>query len=250
MPLHGEDDGKNVDARTKLRRTLSIVIFAAGAVLGLTLAGLSVWADIEAMYYGFDTIGDVTLPTLRCPVLMTRHETGRIHATFTGADDRSIQFLVRADISGPALLRSERSMLSLAPHEKQRVEWAVTADDIDLGFFILAKVGNYPAYQLPFREATCGIVVLGLPLLTGNQLFVLAAIGAALSLVAGLLGWQANNRPLLGRSLDVAAAMRFALAVVLSGLLFSVLGWWLATAFAVLVGLLLMVALLRFAAGD
>jgi len=224
----------------KFTRMLGVLIFSLGVLAGLSLTIAAVWADFEAVFYGFDKIGDARLPSLKCPVLMTKSETGMISATFKNASDRSIEFMTRADISGFSRIRSERSMLTLAPGESKQLDWTVTSEDIDLGRFVFAKVSNYPAYQMTFREATCGIVVLDLPGWSGMQVFTLFFTICLLGILVGYSSWELTTGSMEGHTIDITRAMKFLGILVLLGLLISMQGSW-------LVGLLFIVVSLMMA---
>jgi hypothetical protein len=228
-------------SRTRTRqiiRFLSILLFSAGILLGLALAGSAAWADLEAKFYGFEKMGDQALSGLRCPVVMTASETGTVSVTLTDPTDKPLQLMARADISNPIQIRTERKTLSLAPGEKNQLSWAVTSDDVDLDFFIFVKVSTYPTAASPFRESTCGIVVVNLPSLTGNQVFAVTLAASLLSIAIGLVLWEVSSRPLQGRTLHITYAMRFLTVVILAQMLVSFRGWW------VLGGIFLVVAVL------
>lgn len=227
-----------MDKKAKIKRSAGMMLFSLGILLGMALAGGAAWADFEAVFYGFHKLADKPLPGLRCPVLMTFSETGTVAATFANPADRPIQLMVRTDVSGRARMRSERTTLALAPGETKQAHWIVTSDDIDLGFFIFVQVSSYPAYPLPFRGSTCGILVLNLPLLTGGQIFAFTLVTSLLGIVVGLSLWQASHRPLVGRSVTVMLAMRFLAMVVLLGMFAAFRGEWLFS------GLLLVIAVL------
>jgi hypothetical protein len=225
-----------VNTRKKLSRSLGAIVFLVGILLGMALAGSAVWADFEAQFYGFDHMGDEPIRTLRCPVLMTASETGRISASFANGTQKPIQQMVRADFSNFGPARSVRATYSLTPGEKLRVDWAVTSADIDLRWFIFARVYAYPAYPYPFREATCGIMVINLPGITGGQLFALALSVCLVCILIGLGLWEKNRPPQRGRRLDAATAMKFLAVIVLLALLTSLRDWWM------IAGLFLIVA--------
>jgi len=228
-----------VETRRNLSRTLGAIVFFVGILLGMALAGSAAWADFEAQFYGFDHMGREPIRTLRCPVLMTASETGRISASFANGTQRPIQQMVRADFSNFGPARSVRATYSLAPGEKLRVDWAVTSADIDLRWFIFARVYAYPAYPYPFREATCGIVAINLPGITGGQLFAVMITACLLGILIGLGLWEKSRSPQRGRRLDAAAAMKLLAVIVLLALLTSFRDWWMIAGLLVILALVL-----------
>jgi hypothetical protein len=231
-------------------RVAGPVLFSVGILLGMALAGGAAWADIEARFYGFPELSNETLKGVQCPVLMTRHETGTIRAVFTNPTNKPMNLLVRADLSsrGPAIV--QRARLTLGPEERQEYGWEVTADNIDLGLFIFARVAHNPAYPLRFREAMCGILVLNLPGLTGNQVFNLAFAVSLLGILLGLALWEGAHRPLQGRARQTVLAMAALALLVLGGLLASLVGAWAAGGLLVLLAILLISVIGYFVATD
>jgi hypothetical protein len=235
-----------MDTRKRLSRSLGAVFYLIGILLALVLAGGAAWADFEAEYYGFDRMANKALRTLRCPVLMAASETGHISATFSNSTERSIQLMVRADFSNPGPPRSVRTTLPLAPGERKQLEWAVTSDNVDLGWFIFARVYTYPAYPYPFRQGTCGIIVINLAGLTGSQVFALMITASLLGILVGLGLWERSKGPSGGRRLGTTSAMRFLAVIVLLALLTSLMGWWGIAGLFVVVALLLLSVLAYF----
>ena len=157
---------------------------------------------------------------------MTTSDVGTIGATFKNPNDTPINFMVRADISNRGLFRSERSMLSLEGNKSKKVTWNVTSDDIDLRNFIFAQISNYPAQKVPFRQATCGIMVIDLPQFTGKQVFTFAMIVILVGIVGGLMLWEYYGLPLTGKLPEITRAMKTLGVLVLLGMLVSFLGYW------------------------
>lgn len=236
--------------RNRVMRAVGLVLFSVGILPGMALAGGAAWADFEARYYGFAQMADQPLRGVECPILMTTHETGTVSATFKNPSQKPMQLLVRADISNPGPVIVERGRLSLAPGERKTYRWTVNSADIDLGFFIFVKVANYPAYPLRFRETMCGILVLNLPHLTGNQVLNLALAVSLLSILLGLALWEAAHRPLEGRPRQTLFAMAFLAVTVLAGMLASFVGAWALGGVLVLLAVLLISVIALFLATD
>jgi hypothetical protein len=208
--------------RTRIARLLGHLLYWAGAVLGTALLVGSVWADIEAMFYGFEKMGDKAVRTLNCPLLITPAGAPEITARFSNPTDREVQQLLRMDVSGP-LIKSEQTRITLAPGESRRVGWAVNWDEMAYGRFVLAKVSAYPAYPFPFRESSCGIVAVNLPYLAGGQLTALTVGLTFLFMLAGLF-LLPDRDLLLGKRVLHASWARIVLAaLLLAGLAFSLL---------------------------
>ena len=117
-------------------------------------------------------------------------------------------------------------MLSLEGHKSKKVTWNVTSDDIDLRNFIFAQISNYPAQKIPFRDGTCGIMVIDLPQFSGKQVFTFAIIIIIAGIVGGLVFWETYGEPLAGKLPEVTTAMKTLGVLVLLGMLVSFLGYW------------------------
>jgi hypothetical protein len=163
-----------------------------------------------------------------CPVIMTTSDIGTVEATFKNPNDSPIQFMVRADFSGTGQFRSEPRTISLEANKSTKVEWHVTSEDIDLGYFIFAQISNFPAPKIPFRQATCGIVVLELPQFSGKQVFTFAMIVILVGIVGGLIILETYGQPLFGKFQDLTRAMKTLGVLVLLGILVSLQGLWMA----------------------
>jgi hypothetical protein len=197
-----------------------------GIAVGMMLFGSAAWADLEATFYGFEEMGGGRLNKMDCPILMTSSDVGTVSATFKNPNNSPVQFMVRIDVSSSGVFRTERSMLSLDSNKSKTVEWHVTSEDIDMRNFIFAQVSNYPANKIPFRQATCGILVLKLPQFTGSQVFTFAMIGIVVGIIGGLTIWEIYGLPLSSKLQDTTRAMKTLGVLVLLGLLVSLQGLW------------------------
>ncbi len=235
--------------RRKIMRLLGILFFWVGVILGMALAGGEVWADIEATFYGFDEMGDDPL-SLRCPIIVTNAEPGQLVATLKNPKDKQWDLMTRTDVSGHGGIRTERTTTTVAPRGKEKVRWPVTAEDVDLGFFIFARVSSFPVYPLPFQESTCGMLFVRTDALTGNQLFILWLVASLASMAVGLALWQVSHRPLEGRILSATWAMRVLAALIVVGLFVGFQGWWAIGIITIVLMVLMIVAMMFLAAPD
>ncbi|MBL7184236.1 MAG: hypothetical protein ISS50_07280 [Anaerolineae bacterium] len=217
-----------MNSKNKTIRILGVLIFSAGVLLGMALFGIVVWGDFEAAMFDPSIKRDAPLATLRCPVMMTKTETGTVSATFTNPLERPIELYTRAHITEGyvTLMREIITTLPLDPGETKPLQWTVTPDDAAFGRLILVKITVNRKYPLPSRQGTCGILVVDLPYFTGNQIFAFTLAASLLSMVAGAGLWVVANRPLRGPGLDVTRAMGVLAGSVLTGTIVGLRGSW------------------------
>jgi hypothetical protein len=220
---------KGVRVSQGLARPLGVLLFSVGLLLGMALFGAIVWADFEAVLFDPGLQQDAPLRSLRCPVMIARSETGSVTASLSNPLDRSTERYVRAHITDGyiTLMREVNRSVSLAPGERQRLEWEVTGDDAAFERFILVKVILRGRYPLPSRQGTCGILVVDVPYLTGEQVFGLAFGASLLCMIGGLVLWTRASQPLGQRERQAARAMGVLAAGVLLGTTVGLVGWWL-----------------------
>ncbi len=198
--------------------------YVLGVIIGLSLLGISAWADMESTLYGFNRLANAGLGGFRCPVVMTRQETRTVSLDISNPTDRRISPSVRTDISTPALPEQFTESIALEPGESQRLEWTVGPDNIDLGRFIFAKTLLYSSHPLPSQEATCGIFILDLP---GSGQVILPIL-IALSLLGMSWGLYRLNQLRLASDLlrKHMGPMIFMAFMIFAGLIVSFRGGW------------------------
>jgi len=206
---------------------ISSIVFFLGIAVGLSLAVASIWADYEAVGYFFTGARFDTFPGLKCPILATHSETVTISASIENPGDRAVQSFYRVEVSGP-LGRMFREQIPIPPHETQRAEWTVSADDVDLRYFIMTKITLFPFAGAQTREATCGIFVVNLDGLTGTQVLLISLVASTIGIIVGLSVWE-RQMALGNKGVRQSQHVRRALGlVVLLAIFSSLMGWWLA----------------------
>lgn len=208
-------------------RIIAMVLFLIGVIPGMLIFGGASWADLESVFYGFQDMGGGRLNTLDCPILMTSSDVGTVEATFKNPNDTPISFMVQADISNSGMFRTERSTVNLEGKKSKTISWKVTSQDVDLRNFIFVQISNFPAQKIPFRQATCGIMVLNFPQFSGNQVFPFAMIVILGGIVGGLWIWELYGQPVSGKLPEMTRAMKTLGILVLVGMLVSFWGSWL-----------------------
>ncbi len=213
----------------KIPVTLIFVFYLAGLALGITLAALSSWADLEANFYGFSRQSKTPFQGLSCPVMMTRGETRSVAITFTNTSGQTIKPNIRTEISTRITPETTLDFAELAPGESITIQKTISAKNIDLERFIFVKALVYSVYPMSDTENTCGVYVL-----PGNGSgAVILAILTGLSLLmngAGLYFLHKSNLPARKTS-----PFLFLSALLVFALIFAFLGWWIQTIFTLVV---------------
>ncbi|MBC8262894.1 MAG: hypothetical protein H8E47_02055 [Anaerolineales bacterium] len=240
-----------MNSENRAIRTLGVLIFSAGVLLGMALFASAVWGDLEATLFDVSMRGSAPLTTLRCPVMMTATEVGTVTAAFTNPLERAIEFTIRTHISRGyvTLMREINSKLPLAPGETQTLEWTVTPDDAAYGRLILVGVRLSAKYPLPSRHGSCGILIVNLPYFTGNQVGAFTFAASLLSMVVGAGLWVTRNRPLSGLGLDVTRTMGALAGCVLAGMIVGLLGWWVLGVIILVITVLLISTIIGYFVG-
>ncbi|MBM4429581.1 MAG: hypothetical protein FJ026_04430 [Chloroflexi bacterium] len=229
---------------------LSAVLFSVGFLLGLAFTIANVWADFEAVLFDPSVGAEAALSSLRCPVLITPQESGTVVATFSNPSELALLRTVRAHISHgfATLMREESERFVLEPGQSRQVVWTVTAADAAWRHFILVRVHELRNYPLPSRTGSCGILVVNVSGLTGNQIVALTAATAVLSMAVSVVLWMAGRRASSGPIPDLTRNMVLLAAIVLAAMLISFTGRWLAGGLLAIVVVLLAVTMTAWAA--
>jgi hypothetical protein len=230
------------------KRTLFAGLYSLGLILALALAAALTWAELEASLFDVSLIaGSQALP-LQCPLALSRHETSYITASFSNSSEREVRQIVRAHISDGfvTLMRQEEMLLELAPGETQRLRWPITAQDAAYGRVVLARVHALRAGpEHPYRQRSCGVLVLGVP--TSGQPFVVVLTTLGLALMAfGAYGWWRLRPQQVGRWDQATLFMSLLGALAAAALASAYAGWWVVGVAALIFAALLLISIVAY----
>ena len=225
-------------------RILGIILFFLGIISGFSIAIISTWNKVESADYFFRGTTYEHFNGLRCPLLMMRSETGVIDAVFDNPTNSDDDFYYKVEISGFFSPRQIEDHISVPAHQKRSVTLTVNKDDIDLQFFIFAKIVISPNSTRPTREADCGIMVLNNSRFTGGQLFTVALVLSLLGIIVGFILWHRSS---VDVNSDIHRVMQLLGIVVLLAMIAGLVGWWLAGILFIVLALLLFLTLVRLA---
>jgi hypothetical protein len=220
---------------------VSILLFAIGVLIGLTIAILATWPDFEASSYDFARNTNTPLNGLRCPIILNRNETGTVSLTVSNTTDKLLTPSVKTQISTRDDPISFLESLRLAAGAAKKLEWNIGPENIDLHYFIFVKALVYTSYPIPNREATCGTFIMDLPL--GGTTFLILMVTLSLTgMGSGLYMFNKINQ----RSERTAMNLRpmyFLAGLILLALIVSIMGWWIQSIVAIVITVLTAIAL-------
>jgi hypothetical protein len=229
-----------VAQRNPTLRRVGLIIFFIAVLIGLVLTLLRAIPDLEATMYGFIKFGYPRLLSLSCPVLMTAQDREQVTIRIRNTLDRDLSYFVQAQLSAPYLMVTDEEHLDLQPGESRKLAWEVGRENIDLGFFIFARVYTSASTANGFHEATCGTTVLNLPFKGGPTLYFALFILSIVGIGVGMWLWMSNRDFTIPGTSTRSGWMTFIAVAIMVGLVTSLLNFWF--------GALIVVFLVIFAA--
>jgi hypothetical protein len=217
--------------RGRALRVLGLLLFAFGILLGMALSGAAIWSDLEAEMFdaSLTGLGGAQFRGLSCPVLITAAGPGTVTANVKNPLDRPVELKFRVHFTQGfvTLIREEEVLVPLDPGERARLQWTVNSEDAAWGRFILVKIYSFPRSTLRAELGSCGILVLDIDFLSGNQALALTLAASLLGMAGGLGLCVLGRHPADTVAREVARALlALALAVVVT-VVVSLLGSWL-----------------------
>jgi hypothetical protein len=222
------------------------VLFFIGVILAFILTALTVWADVEAMEYGFPNMGNAPMTGLACPPVMNISDTAQFSVSLRNTTKESARPVLDILISNAGLWREINTPVDLNPGETKKLSWDLSAADVVLSNYIFIKAETYAAYPLENTEGTCGIFVTHIPGVNGTVLYWLW-LATSLILLASVLWIRHTRLDTYNEKPGLSQASKVLAIVAAGGLVFSFLGMWL-VGLAALVLMLLIGSVLGYIA--
>lgn len=181
-----------MNSHKKLFKATGGLLLTTGILLGFILSSLMIWGDLEASLFTSGLRADKSLSTLKCPIVITTNETGKITATLKNPTEKPLERYLIANVSEgyASLVREIRTNLPIPPEEKQKVEWKIYPEDAAFNErVILFRVYINPRHPHPSLGGNCGVVRVNIDGITGNQimgssiLLTFASIGLGAALI-------------------------------------------------------------------
>ena len=221
-------------------KILSVLIFAIGILIGMALTAGTVVASLESdFYFGPGYPSDEGLKTLKCPVVMTSQEVGVISVSLVNTTDKTIEPMIQLEISNPGLFENPREKYPIKVGASRMIQWEVTSENAVFDRLILIRAYQFPTYRTPSRSGTCGILMVDLFGLRGNQILTLVFTTSLVCIGLGLGMWLLLNRPLRGKPWMASRAMLAVASSVAVGMVVGYYSIWLLGIIALVLALLM-----------
>lgn len=180
-----------------MRRLLALILYLLSMLLMLAVAGITIWPELEVVFFDRPLIVEERFGSLRCPPAVTRHEDGALTATFSNDLDRNVRFRAQARISylSAQVFDELDQWVELAPGETNVVRWSLDPESATFGRVILARVHVSRRGGIPPQQRGCGVMVLDLPYFTGTQYVLGMVVGGLLVLAASGFLWSGGRHP-------------------------------------------------------
>lgn len=209
---------------------IGMVSVIIGNLLGLIMAVGMIWADLEGSLFIFGIMGEKSVKGLDCPVLMTTNETRKVRLTLKNPSQEKQTRYVKAKISEGylTLSRSINESVTLDPGGKKKLSWEIFPEDAVYQRIVLFRVYVRKLYPYPSLDGTCGVLVLDIPFLTGNQVMAIALGITFLSILGGnaILQYQYRNSLLGPHHRKMSRAMYIMSILISVDMLISYMGFW------------------------
>jgi len=210
-------------------RTIGLILLILGTSLLAFLGFFSIWGDIEAFVFNAAIKSDRSLSSLRCPAIITPKDNPFVSARISNPSDRELEMLIRTNISDGfvILMREVPTTLTLEPGESGIVKVPISIEDAAYDRVVLVRMHQISRGSLPYKNASCGVIVFNLPWITGRQL-VSAFLGLGIIFsIFGLIIMSANQQ--ITSKTDLIG-FRLLIGFTLISLLLATIGlqgWWL-----------------------
>jgi hypothetical protein len=223
-----------------------IILISIGALCFVLIGGLSIWADFEASLFNSARRTTERLTTFNCPSFITNNEVGIISASFTNTSDREIKPRIQTFVTdGFVILMQEQiDTLTIAPGETESVEVKVTADNAVYNRLILARMHQFNYGPLPYRNASCGIFVLGISFMTGTQVISITVITGLILSLSGIALWLVSFKPIVWDRMTTLHEMIVLLVLAFLIMIAGLASLWLFGIFLIVIWLLLVVGII------
>lgn len=195
--------------KKKTLRIIGITTLILGALLFVYIGIISVWGELEASFFNAGLRSEEPLETLSCPAVITSSETAAVSGTFYNPFDKTANMEIRTYVTAGfvTLMNEFITTFTLEPGNTKIVEVPIIPEDAAYERVIMVRMHQMKRIPFPYQNASCGIVVINFPLLTGAQFITLIlSLGTVLT-AGGITLWAVNSKPIVWLRLKIFVAM-------------------------------------------
>lgn len=169
-----------------LKQWLGSLLFLIGTAIGLTLAGIMTWGEMESNLAV--NIPDAKGLQLTCPLALAHNETGIVQAVIVNETEKEVKPVVKAGFGQPDSLSQQRlqETVILASKATQTIEWSIDASQSAFGRIIPVNIVQSRYSHNPPRWGACGVLLFSLFGLNGAASLTFTIITSLLLIVTGV----------------------------------------------------------------
>jgi len=179
------------------KNKVGLVLYVLGIAVLMFILTITAWSDVEALNIDISVIRRGSLSSLRCPIFITPKETSTVSLKVNNPNDFTIRPQVTTLItrSTLSLLNREVTFLEIQPGETQLVTREIDSKDSVFDRLVLIKAIVNNPFPMKDVHNICGVMVVNINFLSGNQLSTIFMALSILLTVIGLILYTAGKRP-------------------------------------------------------
>ena len=171
-------------------RRVGMALFVVGIVLGLAVAGLSVWANTEAAFFGFPHFTINHLTRLDCPHFIAQDEYADVRTQLVNTNAHPATVGVKSWVSVPLAWELKTEHRRLEPGEAWLWSRTIGPENRELRHFVFVSVYTFGGYPMLERQGICGVYVLPIKGVRGEMIMWVAIGISLLTLISGWWLWR------------------------------------------------------------
>jgi len=228
----------------KTRKTfifLGTLIFSIGIMIAFILLSMMIWGDLEASLFSSSLDAEKSLTSLRCPVFLSSKETGLITAKFRNPTENDWERYTRVFISEGfvSLMREIKKTIPVPEGDVETAVWEVYPEDAAYDRIIFFRIYVNAKYPYPSLGGSCGIIMIDIWGLTGQQLLISLVVASLICTTLGFVIWKSRIRHSDPHFLNNINSWYALTSILFLGIAIAYFGSWVIALLFLAVGLLM-----------
>lgn len=172
--------------RYPVKQWLGILLFLSSITIGLSLAGIMTWGEMEANLA--ITLPDAKGLQLSCPLMLAYHETGTVQAIIVNETEKEVKPVVKAGFGQPDSLAQQiiEEAYILAPKKTQSVQYTIDSSQSAFGRIIPISIVQSRYSRNPPRWGACSVLLFSLFGMNGASSLTLIVVISLLLLATSI----------------------------------------------------------------